>query len=210
MFSRVTQWMAAALLLIASATQAAEYEANKHYLVLEQPQPVLADGKVHVEEAFWYGCPHCFHLEKELTPWKAQLPADVKFSGVPAMFGRAWVAHAQLYYTVEVLGILPQVHDEIFRAIHLEGQKLLTKGDQREFVVEKAGISAADFDKAYNSFSVKSRLKQGDKRIRAYQITGVPALIVQGKYLISSSSAGGQDKMLDVVDFLVEKERTAR
>jgi len=210
MFSQVKKWMLAATMLLgASLTQAAAYEAGKQYTVLDEPVPVLADGKVHVEEAFWYGCPHCFHLESVLEPWKKQLPDDVQFTGVPAMFGRAWVVHAQLYHVADVLGILPQVHEPIFRAINVERKRLLDKDDQRDFLIEKAGISAEDFDKAYQSFTVKSRMKQGDQRIRAFKINGVPALIVQGKYVVSASTAGGQEAMLDVVDYLIEKERQA-
>lgn len=210
MFSQVKKWMLAATLMVtASLAQAAAYEAGKHYTVLAQPVPVLADGKVHVEEAFWYGCSHCFNLESILKPWKAELPADVIFEGVPAMFGRAWVVHAQMYYVADVLGVLPKVHDAIFRAIHIDKQRLLDRDDQRDFLVEKAGVTAKDFDKAYESFTVKSRMKQGDKRIRAFKISGVPALIVQGKYVISASSAGGQAKMLEVADYLIEKERQA-
>ncbi|WP_419812285.1 thiol:disulfide interchange protein DsbA/DsbL [Bacterioplanoides sp.] len=210
MFSQVKKWMlATVVLLTASFSQAAPYEAGKQYTVLDQPVPVLADGKIHVEEAFWYGCPHCFHLESVLKPWKQQLAADVSFTGVPAMFGRAWVVHAQLYYVADVLGVLPQVHDAIFRALHIEKQRLLDRDDQRDFLVKKAGVSAKDFDKAYESFTVKSRMKQGDQRIRAFKITGVPALIVQGKYVVTAQTAGGQNQMLKVVDYLIEKERQA-
>lgn len=210
MFSQVKKWMLASLLMLtASLSQAAAYEAGKQYKVLENPLPVLADGKIHVEEAFWYGCPHCFHLESILKPWKKDLASDVAFSGVPAMFGRAWVVHAQLYHVADVLGILPTVHEPIFRAIHIEKKRLLDRDDQRDFLVEKAGIAEKDFDKAYESFTVKSRMKQADQRIRAFKISGVPALIVQGKYVVDASSAGGQDKMLDVVDYLIAKERLA-
>ncbi|MDO6680700.1 MULTISPECIES: thiol:disulfide interchange protein DsbA/DsbL [unclassified Oceanobacter] len=210
MLSLIKQWIAVPLLLISSLTLAAEYEAGVHYDVLAEPVPVMADGKVHVEEAFWYGCPHCFHLDSFLGKWESTLPADVEFTRVPAMFGRAWVAHAQLFYVADVLGILDQVHTPIFRAINLEKQRLLDKDDQRDFLVKNGGITAAQFDKAYDNFAVKSRMSQGDKRIRSFNISGVPALIVQGKYVVSASTAGGQDKMTSVVDYLVEKERSAK
>jgi thiol:disulfide interchange protein DsbA len=210
MLSLIKQWIAVPLLLISSLTLAAEYEAGVHYDVLAEPVPVMADGKVHVEEAFWYGCPHCFHLDSLLGKWESTLPADVEFTRVPAMFGRAWVAHAQLFYVADVLGILDQVHTPIFRAINLEKQRLLDKDDQRDFLVKNGGITAAQFDKAYDNFAVKSRMSQGDKRIRSFNISGVPALIVQGKYVVSASTAGGQDKMTSVVDYLVEKERSAK
>ncbi|WP_430460669.1 thiol:disulfide interchange protein DsbA/DsbL [Thalassolituus sp. LLYu03] len=208
MFAQVSKWIAAAALMVSAAVHA-EYQAGKEYTVLAEPVAVMADGKVHVEEAFWYGCPHCFHLEDSIEPWKKNLAADVAFEGVPAMFGRAWVVHAQLYYVADVLGVLPQVHEEIFKAVHIHKKRLLEKDEQREFLMEKGGVSAADFDKAYDSFTVKSRMKQGDQRIRAFKIDGVPALIIQGKYVITASTAGGQDQMLKVADYLIAKERAA-
>lgn len=208
MFAQVSKWIAAAALLFSAAVHA-EYQAGKEYTVLANPVAVMADGKVHVEEAFWYGCPHCFHLEDSIEPWKKNLASDVSFEGVPAMFGKAWVVHAQLYYVADVLGVLDQVHEPIFKAIHIHKKRLLDKDEQREFLMEKAGVSAADFDKAYESFTVKTRMKQGDQRIRAFQITGVPALIVQGKYVITASTAGSQEDMLKVADYLIAKERAA-
>lgn len=210
MFALITRWMAATLLLIGTTQALAEqYEDGKGYDLLPEPVAVLEDGKVHVEEAFWYGCPHCFHLDPALEAWTKQLPVDVEFSRVPAMFGRPWVSHAQLYHTIDAMGLLDKLHTPIFRAIHLEKQQLLKPEDQRDFVVKHAGVSAAEFDKVYNSFTVKSRMSQGDQRVRSFKISGVPALIVQGKYVVSGATAGGQENMTAVVDFLIEKERAA-
>ena len=208
MLSKLSHWFAAFTLLFAVSAQA-EFQAGQHYKVLPEAVAVPADGRVHVEEAFWYGCPHCFKLEDVISPWKKNLAADVQFTGVPAMFGRAWVAHAQLYHVADVLGVLEQMHTPIFRAINLERLPLLTRGDQRDFLVSKAGVSEADFDKAYESFAVKSRMKQADQRIRAFGINGVPALIVQGKYVVDSGSAGGMEQMLKVADHLIALEREA-
>ncbi len=209
MFSPFKTLMLSAIAVFSSLSFAAEYEAGKEYIVIDNPVAVMQDGKIHVEEAFWYGCPHCFHLEPELEEWRKTLPDDVAFEGVPALFGRAWVSHAQLYYTADALGILDTVHTEIFEAIHLRKMRLLTPDEQKEFLVAKAGITEADFDKAYNSFTVKSRMKRGDQRIRAFGLNGVPALIVEGKYVVNATSAGSQEAMIDVVNYLIEKERAA-
>lgn len=210
MFKNIGRWLGVlSLVSFFTMAQAAEYSPGNGYSVLDNPVPVLSDGKIHVEEAFWYGCPHCFDLESLITPWSKSLASDVAFSGVPAQFGRPWIAHAQLYYTAQVLGVLDTMHDKIFKAFHLQRKQLLSKSDQRKFLVEQAGVSAADFDKAYDSFTVKSRMKQADQRIRAFGINGVPAIIVQGKYVVDASSAGGQRNILKVVDFLIEQERKA-
>lgn len=210
MLKKVSLWLSVlSLVSFFSLAQAAEYGPGNGYTEIDNPVPVLADGKIHVEEAFWYGCPHCFDLESLVTPWSKNLASDVSFTGVPAQFGRSWIAHAQLYYTAQVLGVLDEVNNKIFKSFHLQRKQLLSKSDQRKFMVENAGVSAADFDKAYDSFTVRSRMKQADQRIRAFGINGVPAIIVQGKYVVDASSAGGQRNILKVVDYLIEKERQA-
>lgn len=209
MLSQLKKWTAVATLMAASTVaMAADYVAGTHYKVLKDPVPVLMDGKVHVEEAFWYGCSHCFSLESEINPWKKNLASDVAFERVPAMFRRTWQLHAQLYYTMDQLGVLDQLHSDVFNTIHLQKKRLYEQDEQRQFVTDRTDISAEEFDKAYNSFGIKSRMNRGDKRVRSFQITGVPALIINGKYVVDATSAGGQAEMLKVTDYLIEKERS--
>jgi len=181
-------------------------DMSKAYKLIAQPQAVPANGKVHVEELFWYGCGHCFSLEAYAENWVSKLPADVEFNRVPAMFGKSWVIHAQMYYIGEILGITEKSHGDIFKAIHMKGQRLQRKSEQQKFF-EAYGVSEEDFNKAYSSFTVKSRMKQADKRIRAYKVSGVPAIVVNGKYLVDAASAGGQHNIFKVVDYLIEQER---
>lgn len=209
MFTQLKTLLALAALVFTASVSAAEYGPGNGYTLLENPVAVMADGKIHVEEAFWYGCPHCNDLEKSVTPWRKTLASDVEVTGVPAQFGRAWIAHAQLYYTADVLGVLDQVHPAIFNAFHRQNKRLLSAKEQRQFLRDYAKVDPKDFDKAYNSFTVKSRMKQADQRIKAFGINGVPAMIVQGKYIVDASSANGQRNILKVVDFLIEKERHA-
>lgn len=209
--NNITSWFngiafALASLLLSVNTVAQEFKEGTHYTVLSQPLSIPLDGKAHVEEFFWYGCPHCFQLEKPLNEWKENLPNNVKFSQTPAQFSRAWRLHARLFYVAKALGVLDKVNTSIFRAIHLDKKRLLSKSDQREFLVEKANVSAADFDRAYDGFSVVSSLKRADQRVRQTDLRGVPALLVNGKYLVNSSVPGGHDAMLNVVDFLVKKD----
>lgn len=209
MLTKLKVLLATVALAFTFNVYAAQYSPGNGYNLLENPVAVMADGKIHVEEAFWYGCPHCNDLEKSVTPWRKTLASDVEVTGVPAQFGRAWVAHAQLYYTADVLGVLDQVHGAIFNAFHRDNQRLLSAKEQRKFMQDYAKVDPKDFDKAYESFTVRSRMKQADQRIKAFGINGVPAMIVQGKYVVDASSANGQRNILKVVDFLIEKERQA-
>lgn len=191
------------------SAQAAQYSPGNGYNLIQPAVPVMADGKIHVEEAFWYGCPHCFDLGKITAPWSKKLAEDVAFTSVPAQFGRPWVSHAQFYYTAEVLGVLDDVHTKIFNSVHVQKKHLLSERDQRDFLIKNAGISAEDFNKAYKSFTVRSRMKTANQRIESFGIQGVPAIIVQGKYVVDANSANGQHNILKVVDYLIEQERRA-
>ncbi|MCQ4234734.1 thiol:disulfide interchange protein DsbA/DsbL [Pseudomonas stutzeri] len=188
---------------------AADYQAGKEYEVLSSPVPVAEPGKIEVVELFWYGCPHCYQFEPVINPWVEKLPADVAFRRIPAMFGGIWNTHGQLFLALESMGVEKQVHDAVFAAYHQERKKLATPEEMAEFLAGQ-GVDKNAFLKAYNSFGVKSRVEQAKKLGMAYQISGVPVLIVNGKYRFDLGSAGGPQGALDVADFLIEKERAAR
>lgn len=188
---------------------AADFQAGKEYEVLSSPVPVAEPGKIEVVELFWYGCPHCYQFEPVINPWVEKLPQDVSFKRIPAMFGGIWNTHGQLFITLESMGVEKQVHDAVFAAYHQERKKLATPEEMADFLAGK-GVDKDAFLKAYNSFGVKSRVEQAKKLGMAYQISGVPVLIVNGKYRFDLGSAGGPQQTLEVADFLIEKERAAR
>jgi len=188
---------------------AAEFQAGKEYVELKNPVPVAEPAKIEVVELFWYGCPHCYQFEPIINPWVEQLPDDVDFKRIPAMFGGVWNVHGQMFLALESMNVDQSVHDAVFHAYHRDGKKLDTPEKMAEFLAEQ-GVDHEAFIKAYNSFGVKSRAEQAKKLAMAYQITGVPVMIVNGKYRFDIGSAGGPQRALEVADFLIEKERAAR
>ena len=202
-----------AVLAVASlfgvAAQAAEFQAGREYVQLSSPVPVADPNRIEVVELFWYGCPHCYQFEPIVNPWVEQLPEDVDFKRIPAMFGGLWNAHGQLFIALESMGVEQRVHDAVFAAYHQERKKLATPQEMADFLAGQ-GIEREAFLKAYNSFGVRSRVEQAKKLGMAYQITGVPVMIVNGKYRFDLGSSGGPQRPLEVADFLIEKERAAR
>ena len=191
------------------AVQAEPIEAGKQYVELANPVPVSQPGKIEVVELFWYGCPHCYQFESTINPWVKQLPDDVNFVRIPAMFGGLWNVHGQLFVTLESMKVEDQVHNAVFAAIHKEGKKLATPEEMAEFLAT-LGVDKDTFLKTYNSFGVKSQIEKDKKLAMAYQISGVPTLIVNGKYRFDITSAGGPTQALDVADQLIAKERAAK
>lgn len=199
----------AATALLSPAVQAEGIEAGKQYVELSTPVPVAKPGKIEVVELFWYGCPHCYQFESTLNPWADKLPEDVNFVRVPAMFGRLWDVHGQMFITLEAMKVEHKVHTAVFDAIHKEGKKLATPEEMADFVATQ-GVDKDAFLKTYNSFGVKGQVEKAKKLAMAYQITGVPVLIVNGKYRFDIGSSGGPEKALDVADHLIAKERAAQ
>lgn len=179
---------------------------GKNYITLRSPVATQEPNKVEVVSLFWYGCPHCYQLEPTLDAWHKELPEDVNFIRVPAMFGGAWDLHGQLYYTLEALGATEQLHAVIFNAIQNNNQRLATPAEISRFVVQQ-GIDKQSFEQAWGSFTVKSKLQKAKRLAISYQVSGVPALVVNGKYRFDIASSGGLQETVQVADYLIAKER---
>ncbi|WP_163831257.1 thiol:disulfide interchange protein DsbA/DsbL [Spartinivicinus ruber] len=188
------------------AAIAAEFEEGKHYVKLPEPVPTVDSAKIEVAELFWYGCPHCYKLEPLVKPWSAKLPEYVQFVKMPATFGGLWNKHAQLFYTIEALKLDEKAHDAVFAAFH-DNNNRLDSPEKMAKLLAKFGVSEEDFMKQYKSFGVANQLRLASSKGRGYRATGVPAIIINGKYRTGAAMAGGEKKMLEVAEYLVEQER---
>lgn len=201
-----------AALLLAGLSQAALAEASpyvegQHYERLPIPVDTRDPDQVEVVEVFSYGCIHCKNFQPYVESWQESIPEYVDFYRLPATFDERWQRLAQLYYTAEALGVTDQVHDPIFRAIHDRGVNLTDPELMAEMFEAAAGISPDQFMDVYESFSVRSRVQQAHARAVAYRISGTPSVIVDGTFRVDGRMAGGNQEMLDVVDYLVEQQR---
>lgn len=195
-------------LISAGYTEELDEYADKYELITT-PQPVNDEHKIEVVELFWYNCPHCYHFERYLEPWIKKQPADVEVIFMPAIFNDSWAILAKAYYAAEILGVLDKIHLKFFEAIHAKNRQVKTESDIKAFFVEQ-GVNAEEFTKIYNSFGVDTKTRRAQVLTRKYGITGVPALIVNGKYRISGSNVTNSEEMLGVVNYLVQKERAAK
>lgn len=181
--------------------------AGKDYNPVNPPQPTDDPAKVEVIEFFSYGCPHCSDFNSLLGAWAAKLPADVVFRKVPVSFGRAaWGNIGKLYYALETTGDLARLDSAIFKAVHEERVNLFDERTMSEWVV-KRGVDPKKFADAYGSFGVMSKMKRADQLTQAYRIPGVPAVVVDGKYLVNGKDFNEQ---LAIADKLIAKARAEK
>tara|TARA_Y100000768_G_scaffold213144_1_gene160626 strand:+ start:36 stop:683 length:648 start_codon:yes stop_codon:yes gene_type:complete len=183
-----------------------KYRAGVHYEILDNPTTVRDPSKIEVTEVFWFGCNHCYALEPYIARWKKDVPADVAFIKSPATWNEMLKTHANIYYTAKALGIEQQFVPAAFNTIQNEGRRL-TGNTELEYYFRGFDIDRNKYKAVSTSFGVRNAVEQADKKMKQWKVTGVPSLIVNGKYKVSASRAVRTDQLFDVVDFLVEKER---
>lgn len=196
--------LAVAVLSVSPVMAQAPVE-GKQYTRLQMPQPTEQAGKVEVIEFFWYGCSHCSDFEPLLQPWVKKLPANVVFRKVPAVFNPNWALGARLFYTIEALGLTERLNVAAFNAVQKERINL----NDEKAVGDWAARQGADRQKfldMYKSFAVDGKVRKAAEMTQEYGFSGVPALVVGGKYLLAS--VGTLEDLLRVTDFLIAKNRT--
>lgn len=183
--------------------------AGKDYVLLQPALETQDPKRVEVMEFFWYGCPHCFTLEPDLTAWVKTLPKGTYFRRVPAVFNPTWAHLARAYYAAELLGVTEKLHYDIFNAIHLSGQNLNNRDTLLAFV-EKLGVNRKQFAKTLDSAEVTARVETSKRLGAAAQLQGVPALVVDGKYQTSVTQTGGHAQLLSTLNELIAKAHASK
>lgn len=208
---RIFAWLILALgLSFANVAGAIDLQQGREYDLINPPQMPSSPGKIEVIEFFSYGCPHCAHLEPVLTPWLKKLPADVAFRRIPLAGGPAWTPTAKLFFALDVLGVETKLHGDIFEAIH--GDHSVVPADEASIAAwaTKKGIEPATFAAAYASFSVQSKVLQAQQTMAAHGVTGVPAIVVDGRYRIRNEAINSYDDLMMLTDALIAKVRAER
>ncbi len=216
LLSRVICVAAMCTSFLAAGTSSAQAPlAGRDYTVINPAQSTDSGKKIEVLEFFWYGCPHCYHLEGPLKAWLKKRPADVDFRYQPTIFDVAsWSPLARFFYTMDAMGLAGKYHDDIFKAIHVENKnQLVTNPRAMADWLGAKGVDKQKFLDTYNSFSVNTRTQRAIEMTRAYDIPGTPAVVIDGKYLTSPSMtlSGDQnvsyDRFFIVVDALIAQAR---
>jgi len=179
------------------------------YETLSSPQPTQNPDKIEVIEFFWYGCPHCYSFEPLLEKWVKSLPKNVEFIRQPVAFNELWSKHAKAYYTAEALGVVDKVHADFFDAIQNKKEKLDTEEELAKFF-KAHGVNETQFHEAYNSFAVDAKMRNAPSMATRYGITGVPAIVINGKYKTNGTLAGSHEKMIEVMNNLIKQKSTTK
>lgn len=209
---------------LAHAAGDAPFEAGKNWFAVEPPQPTHSGDKIEVVEIFSYACPACNAFESTVDKLKAALPSNAELIYLPASFrpDEDWPVFQRAYYTAQAMGIADKTHQATFDAIwKSEGtlrisdpktnrpiKPMPTIEDVAKFY-STFGVKAEDVIATANSFAINAKMKQADAQLKAYGVDSTPSIIVNGKYRLTAQSAGGFDKVIPLVKFLIEKDSAA-
>lgn len=189
-----------------------QYVDGTHFTRLVPTQPTIGGAdKIEVAEIFWYGCAHCFDFEPYINRWVENLPANVRFVRIPAMWNALVKLHGQLFFTEEVLVKNGKIADPagfrtaVFLEYHRRGNRLASV-DAIQAVFERFGVNAEDFKNSWGSFEVAQKMRVAEDLARRWNVSSVPAMVVNGKYLTGAGQTGSYPKLLDVIDELVARE----
>jgi len=190
--------------------QAQAFRAGQDFLPVSPAAPVDApDGKIELIEFFWYNCPHCNAFEPVLARWVKSLPADVAFRRVPVAFQSSFVDQQKLFYALEAMNLVDKLHARVFAAIHAERQQLTTPQAIAAWI-GRQGVVAAQFTSHFQSFATETKARRASQLTDAYQVQGVPALGVAGRFYTDGELTRNMNRALDVVSFLMDQVRAGR
>lgn len=189
--------------------QGAAPKAGKDYVKLEKAVASEApEGKVEVIEFFWYSCGHCNEFEPVFANWlKSGASKNVVARRVPVAFNASFMPQQKLYYALEGMGKVDELHARVFRAIHVERQKLATDAAVMEWMAKQPGVDQAKFKEIYNSFTVSNQVRRATQLQEAYGVEGVPSMGVAGRYYTDGTHAGSMPAVLNVVNYLVNNPK---
>ena len=188
---------------------AQEFKEDVNFFPLLVEQPVRTGDRIEVLEIFWYGCPHCYALEPYLKKWLRNKPEFVEFVQLPAVLNRSWAFDARVFYTFVALGLIDELHEAYFDAIHKDRRRM-KKVEQVASWAQEQGVDPQLILDTFNSFGVDSMLANATQMSGRYEADGVPTIIIDGKYRTTVSLAGGHNEIIDLINYLAQRAKSER
>ncbi|CAH6782773.1 Thiol:disulfide interchange protein DsbA [Vibrio chagasii] len=190
------------LIMLSLTAHAAKFNEGEHYKVLD----LEASKKPVVTEFFSFYCPHCNSFEPIIQQLKQQLPKDAKLqkNHVSFMGGNMGLPMSKAYATMIALKVEDKMVPVMFNRIHNMNKPPRDEAELRQIFLDE-GVDAKKFDAAYNGFAVDSMVRRFDKAFKDSGLSGVPAVVVNNRYLVEAQGISSLDEYFELVNFLLKK-----
>jgi thiol:disulfide interchange protein DsbA len=202
---------------LVAAFSALAFTEGTDYVVLEKPIPNADKTLIKVTS---YDCPFCYRYDKRVTGAVVQkLEGVVKYEPYHLEAKAKYGPQANRLFAVLMLkdqaGGTPLIDDKslfkkakmaYYEAYH--DNKERWDGGGNDFLktgLDAAGISRAEYDAAVKDPKVEEMLRKWRGGHEVAVIQGVPAFVVNGKYLIYTKSIRSEDGLVDLIKELAAK-----
>ncbi len=208
--SRPSRSIIAALCWLAlnAGYSSAEVVEGRDYYVIDA-RPAAATERVEVIEFFFYGCNSCYRLNPVLQAWVDGSASRIDFRRIPALRRTAWIPLSHLYFTLQSLGVLPQLHGRVYEAIHEQGRMLSSRSEQIEWAAEQ-GLERAKFAAIQDSDTMLIETQLARDATVAYSVRVTPSITVDGRFMTTGAMIGSARRLSPLLDELVEMALESR
>ncbi len=178
------------------------FMAGVHYQLVTPPQPTRGGERVEVVELLWFGCRTCLAIQPQLRRWRERNQAVIHYRRMPAITNEDMTFFAQVFYAAQALGVLDDIHDDLYTAIHRQHRRLDDEQALADFLIEQ-GVDPQAFRTAMRSSFTARKVRQARIMSRRYGIRGAPTIIVEGRYRVDPGMVRNVGEMMAVLDFLL-------
>ena len=198
-------------LALAAACLAARAQSisPKDFQALDPPHPVSTGERIEVLEFFYYGCPVCYEAQPHISRWLLKAGPDVAIVRVPAAFTESSESFARTFYTLGTMNEIARLHWPLYDNHHFDGKELNEEKNVIAWVAAN-GVERERFTELWHSDQVKAQVEAAKKALETYGVKGVPTFVIDGKYMTSARLSGGVQRMMQTVQYLVERAALER
>ena len=193
------------------ATAVKDFQVGREYFELPAPR-VLAeqdDGRIEVIAFFWYNCGTCYFIDPEMTAWSKKLPPDVRFIRMPFAYNPTLEVHARIFFALRALDLDHEADLTVFKLFQ-EDRQPVHEPEQLPRLAKVLKINEQDLVKAYNSQGVSAQMAKMKQLLTAYDLQGVPSLVINGNYLFDIGTTPGPEIYFKLSDLLIPRYRLAK
>jgi thiol:disulfide interchange protein DsbA len=193
-----------ALLVALAGTAFAQERDGLGYVTLPVQTKILNTGETEAAMFFWYGCGGCFRVTKAVAERGEGWPQGAALMRIPALGNDVWAFHGQIYLALEALGVPLETHLAVFDALQNKRLRVMERSDLPE-LVKVLGIDGSAFMRAFDSPEVAAKMDEANRISAAYDVSLVPAMVVDGQYKFDLGTVAGPDDFIRMAEELIAK-----
>ncbi|MDE0193185.1 MAG: thiol:disulfide interchange protein DsbA/DsbL [Gammaproteobacteria bacterium] len=173
--------------------------SGEPYIALDKPD---GSGEVDVVYFFSYECPHCRSFDDLVDGWQSKLHDGAAFARIHVAYSPSNRLLAKAHRALLRHDAFDANHRRLFRALQDRNRRFATPNSLAQFV-DGFGVDRDTFLRTLTSTRTAREVEAGERRFLSLGLTGVPALVVDDKYIINMDL--GRKHALDVTDDLVRE-----